>query len=112
MAYTGIVVEGKRRGAALGYPTANIAHADSDANGIYAAIVFVDGKEHHAAVFADPARGLLEAHLLDFFGDLYGKEMTVELKKKIRDSEVFTSDEALKRAIAEDVLSVRQYFAL
>jgi riboflavin kinase/FMN adenylyltransferase len=108
---TGIVMEGKRRGSALGYPTANIAFSSVDADGVYAAVVTADGNERHAAVFVDSKRGLLEAHLLDFFGDLYGTEITVELKKKIRDTETFANDEALKAAIAEDVLSVRQSFA-
>lgn len=105
----GIVMEGKRRGSALGYPTANIALADPAVDGIYAATVSYEGSEHAGAVFADPERAILEVHLLDFFGDLYGKEISVELKKKIRDTEKFTSDEALKAAIAEDILAVRQF---
>lgn len=105
---SGIVLEGKRRGSALGYPTANIACSDGTISGIYAATVVHDGKEHMAAVFSDPSRGILEAHLLDFFGDLYGHEIRVHIKKKIRDTEAFQTDEALKAAIAEDVNAVRQ----
>lgn len=105
---SGIVMEGKRRGSALGYPTANIAYTDTEVSGIYAAHVTHDGKTYSAAVFADPSRRILEAHLLDFFGDLYGKEIHIDVKKKIRDTEKFTSDESLKAAIAEDILSVRQ----
>jgi riboflavin kinase/FMN adenylyltransferase len=109
--FSGVVEKGKRRGSALGYPTINIALADS-ITGIFAAEVTVDGSVRPAAVFADPERKVLEAYILDFFGDLYGKEVTVELKKKIRDRETFHSDEALKTAIAEDVRAVRQYFSL
>lgn len=108
---TGIVLEGKRRGSALGYPTANIALDDAAVDGIYAATVSCDGAEYFGAVFADRTRGILEVHLLDFFGDLYGKKISVELKKKIRDTEEFTNDQALKAAILEDVNAVRQYFS-
>lgn len=111
-AIKGIVIEGKRRGSLLGYPTANIAYADSEVSGIYAAHVMHEGKTYPAAVFADPSRGILEAHMFDFSGDLYGKEIAVELKKKIRDSEVFESDEALKAAIAADVNAVQQYLSV
>ncbi len=112
MHFSGIVREGKRRGAALGYPTANIAPETLEADGIYAALVTVEDKEYFAAAFADPVRGVLEAYLLDFFGSLYGKEITIELKKKMRDTEKFHSDEELKTAISEDVNAVRQYFQL
>ena len=94
----------------MGYPTANIELQGKGADGIYAARVDVDGISHAAAAFADPKRGVLEAHLLDFFGDLYDQEISIELVKKMRDTEDFKTDEALKAAIGEDVNSVRQYF--
>jgi riboflavin kinase/FMN adenylyltransferase len=131
MKYTGVVLEGKRRGSELGYPTANIAmegseadssrpeHAQADvsrsehakADGIYAAIVTIGGTAMHAAAFADPTRGVLEVHILDFFHDLYGQEISVELKKKMRDTEDFASDAELRTAIAEDINAVRQHFS-
>lgn len=110
MIFHGIVKRGKRRGSTLGYPTANIVLPPCDADGIYAALVTVDGTAHQAAAFADQKRGVLEAHLLDFFGDLYDQEISIELVKKMRDTEVFKTDVALKTAILEDVNSVRQYF--
>ncbi len=112
MEFRGAVQEGKRRGSELGYPTVNIAMHGTDADGIYAARAVVDGKEYVAAAFADPKRGVLEAHLLSFFGDLYGQEVAITLEKKIRDTEEFRSDDDLKNAIAEDVQAVRQYFSL
>lgn len=105
---SGVVLQGKRRGSELGYPTANIALSDLAVQGIYAAIVTFDGEEHAAAVFADPARKLLEAHLLDFSGDLYGKEISIRLIKKMREIQIFADDAVLKRAIADDVHSVRE----
>ena len=108
--YTGIVIKGKGRAGALGFPTANIALDDDSLLGIYAARVRVGDAEYIAAVFVDPKRKLLEAHLLDYSGELSGKSITVELCKKIREHEDFSNDTALRMAIAEDVKNVRDYF--
>lgn len=79
-------------------------------SGIFAAKVFVDGKEYSAAAYADPSRKILEAHLLDFSGDLYGKEIEIELFEKIRDAEPFSDETSLQAAIAADVAKIREYF--
>lgn len=109
---SGVVVRGEKRGMALGYPTANIALVGSALSGVYAARVEVVGEAntYTAAVFADPARGLLEAHLLDFEGDLYGREIAVALIEKIRDAKDFDDDIALSAAIADDVARTRALF--
>ena len=111
---SGTVLKGAKRGRALGYPTANIPLLGSTLSGVYAAKVTVRAGEapHVAAVFADPARGVLEAHLLDFSDDLYGMEITVELHKKLREAADFESDAELRNAIAQDIASVREYFDL
>ncbi len=106
--FTGIVLKGKRCGRVLGYPTINIQAMPVP--GIYAARVKIDDGEHMAAAFADPSRGLLEAHLLDYSGDLYGREVTVVLHEKLRDSKRFEDETALRSAIAQDVVAVRSYF--
>jgi riboflavin kinase/FMN adenylyltransferase len=106
--YTGVVSEGKRRGRELGYPTINIPlHGVS---GIYAARVTIDRDSYIAAAFADSSRGVLEAHVLDESGDWYGKNISIELFKKLRESTAFFDDDALRAAIAEDVAQVREYF--
>jgi riboflavin kinase/FMN adenylyltransferase len=107
--YSGTVEHGSKRAAALGYPTINIKLEDS-VSGVYAAKVYADGKEYRAAAFADPSRKLLEAHLIDFSGDLYGRDATIELHEKLRDSKTFTDDDSLKAAIDDDVAKVREYF--
>jgi riboflavin kinase/FMN adenylyltransferase len=113
--FQGIVQKGRRRGHELGFPTINIPLQDARVSGIYAARVrsAVRTKVHtfHAAAFADPSRDILEAHLLDFSGDLYGQEVRIELCQKLRESERYQDDEALRAAIASDVAAVRQYFA-
>jgi len=88
----------------------NIPLESADISGIYAARVKAEGKELFAAAFADPERKVLEAYLFDFAGDLYGKEITIELHDKIRDPQRFFNDAALRTAIADDVTKVREYF--
>ncbi|HRE31784.1 MAG TPA: riboflavin kinase, partial [Candidatus Berkiella sp.] len=53
----------------------------------------------------------LEAHILDFSGDLYGKRITVEFLQKIRDEIRFADIHALTKQIAEDVTSARTFFS-
>ena len=108
--YKGIVQKGTKRAAELGFPTVNIPLESADISGIYAARVKAEGKELFAAAFADPERKVLEAYLFDFAGDLYGKEITVELFEKIRESELFSDDVALKKSVDNDIARVREYF--
>lgn len=104
--YTGIVQEGSKRARALGYPTVNIVYTGSE-TGVYAGNVLHDGTAYPAAAFADPERGVLEAHILDHHADLYGEIVSIELLEKIRDSRTFENDDALKAAIAADVAKIR-----
>lgn len=108
--YTGIVEHGTKRAAKLGFPTINIPLEDTEVSGIYAARVKVEGKEYLAAMFADPKRKLLEAYILDFSGELYGKEIDIELHEKVRESQQFSDDATLRTAIADDIAKVRAYF--
>ena len=108
--FSGIVQKGARRGTALGFPTANISF-DGNESGIYAAKVLLNGQEYHAAVYADQKRKVLEAHLGKYSGgDLYGREIEIELLKKIREDKKFEDKEALRTAIAADVQTIRSYF--
>ena len=108
--FSGIVQKGVRRGTALGFPTVNIPLSE-EISGVYAGEVIENGKSRVAAIFANQERKILEAYLFDFSGDLYGKEITIELHKKIREAGVFTDDETLKVAIASDIQKVREYFS-
>ena len=108
----GIVVSGDQRGGTLGYPTANIAMDPQlvcPRYGIYAG----EALGHRAAVSigTNPHYGgterRIEPYLLDFDGDLYGKRLVVELWERLRDEEVFESEEALIAQIARDVDATR-----
>ena len=108
----GTVVAGDQRGGTLGYPTANIAMDPQllcPRYGIYAG----EALGHRAAVSigTNPHYGgterRIEPYLLDFDGDLYGKRLVVELWARLRDEEVFESEEALIAQIARDVDATR-----
>jgi len=104
----GMVVEGDARGGTLGFPTANLA-ADPvllvPLHGIYAG----SAAGHRAAISIgmNPHYGgdelRIEAFLLGFAGDLYGKRLVVELWQRLRDEEIFDSEQALIDQIARDV---------
>ena len=104
---SGIVVEGKKLGRKLGFPTANVQLAESLESGVYAGFVALEGTKNIAAIFIFPDKPLLEAHILDFSGDLYGKNIEVELISKIRDGKKFESKDELKKQIAEDIKIIR-----
>lgn len=115
--FCGTVVLGDQRGRAIGFPTANLPlRADSGIpNGVYAGHVTLDdGQRFLAAVnigyrptiYTDGIR-LLEAHLIDFDGDLYGSTIAVLLTGRIRDEQRFASLEALTAQIALDVRLAR-----
>jgi FAD synthase len=107
--YSGIVQRGNRRGTELGYPTANIALAEP-LSGIYVASVRLGSEAYEAVAFADPSRKILEAHLLDFDEDIYGREIAVILLAKLRESEHFSDDATLRAQIAKDLAAARAYF--
>jgi riboflavin kinase/FMN adenylyltransferase len=109
-AYKGVIGSGSQRAGGLGFPTINIPLADKAISGIYAGIVTVEGNEYRGALYADPKREVLEAHLLDFAGNLYGKTAVIRLLKKIREDALFDDEAALISMIESDILSVKRYF--
>ncbi len=109
--FSGVVIRGSQRAARLGFPTINIVCDSKDISGIYAARAVVNGVSHIAAAFYVPERPVLEAHLIDGTGDLYGMSADITLYKKIRDNKPYESDESLRTLIASDVAAVRAYFA-
>ncbi len=117
----GRVESGERLGRRLGAPTANLALPRDAALpfGTFAAVVEGLGRPYRAvahlgvrpSVCADGAP-LLEVHLLDFEGDLYGRELTVMIAHKVSDEVRVDSLDSLARKIADDVAAVRAWFAL
>jgi riboflavin kinase/FMN adenylyltransferase len=109
----GIVVSGDQRGGTLGFPTANLAvepHLLVPAFGIYAGAA-LDGRAA-VSIGVNPHYGgserRIEAFLLDFEGDLYGRELRIELWERLRDERAFESEEDLVRQIGLDVDATRR----
>ncbi len=117
-AICGLVVAGDRLGRQLGFPTANLDAAALvlPPNGVYAGSTRLAGKFYPVALnlgvrptlAATKPQLRVEAHLLDFTGDLYGTEMEVEIGPKLRDERRFGSPAELREQIAQDVAAVRR----
>jgi riboflavin kinase/FMN adenylyltransferase len=119
-AISGKVVHGRELGRKLGYPTANLRLMGKRAAlaGIYASWVHGVGPEPRASVSSLGTRPtvfgrepLLEAHLFDYDGDLYGQRITVEFVQKLRDEERFDDLPALVRQMDKDAAQARRILA-
>ena len=115
----GTVTGGARRGAGLGFPTANIALAPGTAlaHGIYAVRVHLDGAVHGGAAYLgtrptfDDGAPVLEVFLLNFDGDLYGRRIEVEFIDHLREDSRFGDIEALKVQMAKDCARAAEILA-
>jgi riboflavin kinase/FMN adenylyltransferase len=116
-ALRGAVIEGARLGRKLGFPTANldVTGLVTPPPGVYAAEAQVAAARYRAAVnighrptvhSADPQLHV-EAHLLDFDGDIYGQALELVFRKKLRDEIKFPNPAALAAQIAADVSQTR-----
>lgn len=108
----GVVVQGDQRGRLLGFPTANLAvddHKLLPAFGVYAGHARWDGHVNPCVVNLgmrptfDPPQLRIEAHLLGFGGDLYGRTMTLDLLHRLRPEQAFKGIDALVTQIGADV---------
>jgi riboflavin kinase / FMN adenylyltransferase len=115
-AIRGRVVRGKQLGRTLGYPTANMRFANKvpALRGIYATWVHGVGADRRASVSSfgtrptvDGKEPLLEAHLFDFDGDLYGQHIEVEFVAKLRDEEKFPDLPTLVAQMNRDAAQAR-----
>ncbi len=111
----GSVARGEQLGAKLGFPTCNIElpHRRIPLHGIYACVVKTAAGEYPAAVsigyrptVSDAGKPVLEAHLLNFNGELYGETIEVVFRQKIREEEKYATLEELRQQIAADVEEV------
>jgi len=111
----GEVVEGYQRGRTIGVPTANLSVKEQliPADGVYAGRVHLSGRTFAAAVSVgttptfDGAKHQVEAHVLDFAGDLYGHVIQLQLIDWIRDQRKFPGVDSLKAQLFRDFQSVR-----
>jgi riboflavin kinase/FMN adenylyltransferase len=119
----GVVVQGDQRGRTLGFPTANVALPTEmalPADGIYAGVfIGADGIERMTAInlgrrptfYESAEHSLLEAHVLDFDGDLYGQEVSVRFIERLRGEAKFDSVETLVDQMHADCAQAREILA-
>ena len=119
----GVVIEGDRRGVTVGFPTANIPVATDrawPADGVYAGFFTdSDDRRYGCAInigrrptfFEHAEHSILEAHLLDFDGDLYGHEVQVEFLRFLRSERRFSGIDALAAQLKKDVENARRIIA-
>lgn len=108
----GRVVTGAGRGTGMGIPTANLDIDPEHAiplDGVYATRAYIDGRSYHSMtnIGRNPTFGnserVVEVYIVDYSGDLYGREMSIDIVERLRGEERFSSAEELKKQIAEDV---------
>ena len=115
----GVVEHGDERGRTIGFPTANLAVAAGmiqPQDGVFAGFVHLeDGSAFDAAIsvgrrttfYGEDGVRLVEAHLLDFAGDLYDQVIVVELVEWLRGQVTFNGVDMLKDQLARDVMRSR-----
>ena len=119
MIMTGTVEHGKQLGRRLGFPTANLSVDGQVAseNGVYAAAIWLEEEAlprrcmvnqgvHPTAPEGKPT---VEAHLLDYAGDLYGRRVRLEYLHFLRPECRFDGLEALRAQLARDLAATREY---
>jgi len=108
----GKVITGAGRGVGLGFPTANLDISSKQArppDGVYASWAHIDGKIYQSMVNIGQCptfgggEGTVEAYLVDYRGDLYGRELKIDIVARLRDEKKFDTVEELKEQVAEDV---------
>lgn len=116
---TGSVAHGFQEGRRIGFPTANIVPESAEklvsGNGVYATRVSVEGGEWMPAMLnigTNPTfqrqQTTIEAHIIGFEGDIYGRKVRVEFGRKLRDEQRFESVEALQKQLETDKKEVEK----
>jgi riboflavin kinase/FMN adenylyltransferase len=115
----GVVVEGRKRGREIGFPTANLATANElvPPYGVYATTLTIDGIVHAGLtnIGLRPTFGettaTIETHLLRFSGDLYGKAVRLGFVQRLRDERRFEDIDALRTQIDADQRRAERLFS-
>ena len=119
--YMGLVVEGRHRGAKLGFPTVNVASPRFlvPGEGVYAGWAMIEGERRRAAVsvgraptFHEDLAVTVEAYVLDFERELYGHQVALEFVEFLRPQQAFAGPEALKVQMARDCRRVREILSV
>lgn len=117
-AVNGIVTKGDGRGSKLGYPTANLSTHKSlivPKEGVYACRVEIEGDLYNAVTNVggrptfefEPVPSRVEAYIMDFDKNIYGKDVSIEFVKRLRDEKKFNNIEELTEQIKQDVQNAK-----
>lgn len=117
----GRIIHGAKRGRTLGFPTANLLlqRKNTPVRGVFAVTMRglsesplpgVANVGNRPTLSGDDTL-LLETHLLDFDGDLYGKRVEVEFHQKLRDEHRYPGPDELRAQIERDIMAARDFFA-
>jgi riboflavin kinase/FMN adenylyltransferase len=100
----GIVVKGLGYGRKIGFPTVNLRTEGKDLpkDGVYRGTATLAGTIYRAGIVIGPEKKV-EAHIIGYSGNAYGKEVNLKLDKFLREYKKFNSEDELKRQIAEDI---------
>jgi len=119
---SGTVVEGRRVGRNLGFPTINLKYDKGKLlpkNGVYVTRVKINGATHEGITniglnptVSDGSMVSLETHILDFHKVIYGEKVKVVFEKRLRDEIKFKNKEMLKEQIEKDVQAAAKYFEI
>jgi len=116
----GRVVPGAHRGKSLGFPTANLETSNEllPPNGVYATMTTIDGIVHPSITnvgvrptFGDTSKTTIEAYLLGYDGDLYGRQVRLSFVQRLRDERKFDDVDALRAQIEADRRRAERLFA-
>src|SRR3989344_9634294 len=100
---TGKVIRGDNYGKKIGFPTVNLETAVKEfpPEGIYSGVATLENLEYHAGIVIGP-RDKVEAHLIGYSGNAYGKQVGLKIEKFIRNYKKFETEEELKIQIEKD----------
>jgi riboflavin kinase / FMN adenylyltransferase len=116
----GLVVQGAHRGRELGFPTANLETNNEllPPNGVYATMTTIDGIVHRSITnvgvrptFGDTTKTMVEAYILGYDGDLYGRQVRLGFVQRLRDERKFEDVDALRAQIEADRRRAERLFA-
>ena len=116
----GIVVEGKKRGRDMGFPTANLRTSNEliPPYGVYATTVTIDGVVHAAVTsigmnptFGDLQEAAIETYVLDYSADLYGRSVRLGFVQRLREERRFEDVDGLRAQIEADVRQAVRLFS-
>lgn len=101
---SGKIIKGDQYGRKIGFPTVNLDTKKDESlkDGVYAGVGILEGKEYRAGIILDP-KGRIEAHLIGYEGDAYGKQITLKTNKFLRDFKKFDTEEELIIQIKKDI---------